>query len=203
MYVALQDISFFPAEVGVGDRSWLPSKNDSRGDSDPKNDPRVFFSVALDYFPRRGADQLPVSYLDDRYWHQRPGGVNLDMLAISPDTYALQRAFRASANLALVANIVQRQHADVANTYRTLAVTVLNRPFLGSAPLRPDLEWAQAIPRQGNLKSTEWRTNHDGFLEMNGFISLLDTVQLLPLTHAQIQQFQLWVRCSFPVCTHV
>ena len=95
--------------MGLGDRSGLPTLSDSRyNDVDARNDPRVFFSAAYDYFPRVGSEALPS--WNERYWQQKPGEVNLKMVEASPDGYALQRAFRAALNLATIAALVERDH---------------------------------------------------------------------------------------------
>jgi hypothetical protein len=202
---ALQELAAFPLELGSGDRSWLPPHNASRGPSDPRGDPRVFFSIALDYFPRADNNSPAPAATDPRFWRQVPGQVNLDLIAMATDSFALQRAFRTSADLALVATLVARSFPDAAATYRSAAVNILERPFLGELPIRPDFEWARAIPRLGDLTQTDWRMSHEGFLEMNGLVTLLDTVTLLNLPQTAQRRFSNWVRyaphasLTFPV----
>jgi hypothetical protein len=191
----VQNILAYPADVGTGDRAWLPPASASRGDANPRGDARVFFSIALDVFQRMGRDKTRDG-ASDRFWYERPGAVNLDMLKLSPDSYALQRAFRTSADLALVAVLVEGSHPDAAASYRATALTLLNRPFLGDAPLRPDLEWARALPRYGNLDHADWRNSNDCFVELNGLVGVLDTLQLLPASAAQRARFATWLGCA-------
>lgn len=185
-----------PLAIGSGDRTWLPHRNASRGDSDPRGDRRVFFSVAPDYFPRQGRRASNALHHGDRYWRHVPGGVNVDLLTASPDSVALQRTFRHSAALALLATLLRHAYPHDAAAYRAAALLALEGPFLGPEPLRPDLEWAQAIPRHGDLATTPWRTNHDGFLEMNGLVGLFDTLALLRPPAEQLRRFGAWVECA-------
>ena len=189
-----------PLAIGSGDRSWLPHRNASRGDSDPRGDRRVFFSVAPDYFPRQGRRAANALSNGDRYWRHVPGGVNAELLASSPDSVALQRTFRHSGALALLATLLRHAYPRDAAAYRSAALLALEGPFLGAAPLRPDFEWAQAIPRRGDLATTDWRTNHDGFLQMNGIVGLFDTLALLQPPAAHMRRFQAWVACALSTC---
>jgi hypothetical protein len=186
----------FPVTIGSGDRSSLPSQNASRGGSNPRGDPRVFFSAATDYFPRQGS----IASTSDRFWYQVPGAVNTDLLTVTPDSVALQRLFRNTGNLALLATLVRADYPAAAAGYRAAALLALEGPFLGAAPLRPDLEWARAIPRRGELSAAAWRVNHAGFLEMNGIVGLFDTLLLLQPPPAKMDAFKAWVRCELCIC---
>ena len=187
-----QELQLNPLAIGDGDRSWLPAQNETRGDTDPRDDPRVFFSVALEQFPL-AEERLPDG-TTERYWREVPGAVNLDLVAAAPDTFTLQRIFRASADLALVAALVRLRQPAAADLYESTALWLLDGPFLSESAIRPNMEWARAQPRQVDLKSTDWRLNHECFLEMNGIVSLLDTVQLLNVSSDQIRRFDSWVR---------
>jgi hypothetical protein len=182
----------YPIAIGSGDRSWLPPQNASRGGSNPRGDTRVFFSAAADYFPRQGNGPLQ----NDRYWYRVPGSVNTDLLSATPDSIVLQRIFRHTGNLAFLSMLLMQDSPSAAASYRSAALLALDEPFLGSAPLRPDMEWARAIPRRGELAAANWRVNHAGFLEMNGLVGLFDTLVLLQPPPAKMQAFKDWVKCE-------
>ena len=189
----MQEVLSLPLVFGAGKRSWLPRKSDSSMDKvNPRQDRRVYFSIAQDWLPRGGVRAAASA---DRAWQETPGKVNLAFVSAAPDAYALQRAFWVSRQLATAAVLLPDSSADKRYMQST-AIDLLDGPFLGKQPLRTDFQWAQAIPRTGDLRSTDWRVNHDGFLDMNGVVGLLDTVQLLPLSAAQQLRFWRWVRCA-------
>ena len=83
---------------------------------------------------------------------------------------------------------------QAASLYQAAALSLIDKPFLSTSPVRPTMEWAQAIPRRGDLESADWRTNIDGFLQMNGIIMLIDAMAMLPASGAQSQRFDKWLR---------
>jgi hypothetical protein len=71
---------------------------------------------------------------------------------------------------------------------------MLDRVFLTSNGLKPNMTWAAALPKGPPKKPDSLSPNPDGFMELRDLPLMLDMVSMLQVDQDRIVALELWLK---------